>query len=112
MARHYENDKENPITRDYILCYLLLSNDPVKFLELFDAIYPASAKTIPKAYQEALILIDNIGKTDIKKYQIDKINENRFDNFCELVSKNRKAELEKHFCDTWWWYYYSRQMTK
>ena len=112
MARHYENNPNNRLTLDYILCYLLLSNDPAKFLELFSFCYPlTSSKVLPKAYQEALLFIANMGKADINNYPISPINETRFHKFNELANMNRNAELEKQFGDTWWWYSYRKIKT-
>jgi hypothetical protein len=109
MARHYDNDPQNRLTLDYLLCCLLLKNDPVKFLNLYSACYPPSPERIPQAYQEALLVMASMGKISIGNFPIDKINEIRFRSFNDLAGKGNDRELEKQFGDTWWYYSYKRK---
>ncbi len=109
MARYYDNNPQNRLALDYMSCCLLLKNDPVKFLKLYDACYPPSPERIPQAYQEVLLVMANMGKINISNFPIDKINEIRFRSFNDLVSKGNGKELEKQFGDTWWYYSYKKR---
>jgi hypothetical protein len=109
LVRHYDLNPENRMALDYLLCYLLLKNDLTRFLNLFQTCYPAETR-LPKAYQEALLALDNMGKTDIRNYPVDKINEVRFRSFNQTVRQGDEKKLEKQFGNTWW--YYSYRMSK
>ena len=112
LRLHYENYPQNTMVLDYLLCCLLLKNDPSRFLNLYNTFYQ-SPKEMPKVYQEALLLIVNMGGTvDIRNYPIDKININKFFRFIDLVEKRNDKELEKQFGDTWWYYSYQKMNPK
>ena len=110
MVFHYNNNPNNPLTLDYLLCYLLLKQDPEKFLNVFNACYQPSHKELPQAYQEALLYIADMGKIDIENYPISQVNMLRYQSFCYAVSKGNEADIKKKFSDTWW--YYSCKISK
>jgi len=109
IARHYDNHPQNRMALDYVLCCLLLKNDPERFLKVFNMYYMPSQGRLPQAYQEALLLIAATGKIDIRNYPIDKINEASFQKFNDLAGRGKKVELKKQFGNTWWWYYFRRE---
>jgi hypothetical protein len=111
LAYHYENNPQNHLTLDYLLCCLLLKNDLEKFMNVFVSFYPSSSK-IPMAYQEALLALASLDKIDIRNYQIDKNNEDRFRSFTNLVNKGNVKELKKQFSNTWWYYSYRASKKK
>jgi hypothetical protein len=106
LAYHYENNPENGMVIDYLLCCLLLKNELAKFLSVFSACYPAMPKKLPQTYQEAFLLLADMGKTDIRYFPIEEINKVRFRNFKALADRKNNAELKKQFADTWWYNYH------
>ena len=106
LAYHYENNPENGMVIDYLLCCLLLKNELAKFLSVFSACYPAMPKKLPQTYQEAFLLLADMGKTDIRYFPIEEINKARFRNFKALADRKNNAELKKQFADTWWYNYH------
>jgi hypothetical protein len=106
LAYHYENNPENRMVTDYLLCCLLLKNDLAKFLSVFSACYPDMPRKLPQAYQEAFLLLADRGKIDIRNFPVDPITEARFRNVKLLAERNNNAELKKQFGNTWWFYYY------
>ena len=112
LRLHYENYPQNTMALDYLLCCLLLKNDPSRFLSLYNTFYQ-SPKELPKVYQEALLLIVNMGGTiDIRQYPIANINIERFFRFIDLIEKRNDKEIEKQFGDTWWYYSYRKMNPK
>ena len=110
LMRYYRNNPHHRMLLDCLLCYSLLQNDVSNFLALFNIFYALSPKEIPQAYQEALLLIADMRKMDIRHYPIDEINEIRFRTFLDGMKKRDTAELKRQFGDTWW--YYSWQKMK
>ena len=107
LAWHYENNYQNRMILDYMLCCLLLKNDLKKFEKLFNSFYNPP-KILPKAYQEALTEMVDFKMTDIRNYPVDSNNEIRLRNFKKLFSTGNEKELEKQFGDTWWYYSYQK----
>ena len=106
LVQHYENNPQNTMIPDYLLCYMLLQNDIDKFLALFNILYNNTSTRIPQAYQEALLSAANMSKIDPRKYPIDRENEIRFREFIEYSSNGNKHILKERFGDTWWYYSY------
>ena len=106
LAYHYENNPENSMVIDYLLCSLLLKNELPKFLSVFQASHPYMPEKLPQTYQEAFLLLADMGKIDIRSFPIDQMTVVRFRNFKELAGRRDDAKLKKQFANTWWWYHY------
>ena len=106
LVQHYENNPQNTMIPDYLLCYMLLQNDIDRFLALFNILYYNLSIRIPQAYQEALLSAANMRKIDLRNYPIDREHEIRFREFIEYSSSGDKNILKKRFSDTWWYYAY------
>ena len=104
---YYENYPENTLLLDYLLCSLLLNNDITRFYSLFQSSYPTPDE-LPKAYQEALLLLANMGMIDIRNYPIDKVTSERFSLFINQIRRIEEKGFEKHFGDTWWYYFFRK----
>ena len=106
MAYHFDNNLDNEVIRDFLLCYLLLKKDLPKFLELFNFSFSRELK-IPQVYQEALLMIAHMGGADIRNYHVDAANVQRFSNLNDLANRGNREALKKHFGNTWWYYFIS-----
>jgi len=109
MAWHYDNYPDNRMMLDYLLCYLLLKNELEKFLNLFNTGYQPSSDELPRAYQEALLFIAGMGKTDIQDYPIPLTVMQRYQAFNSMATKGDEAGLKKKFGDTWWYYSWKKK---
>jgi hypothetical protein len=109
MAWHSDNNPENRMMLDYLLCYLLLKNDLEKFLNLFNICYQSSSNELPQAYQEALLFIAGMGKIDIRNYPISPTIMQRYQTFYSMATKGNEAGLKKKYSDTWWYYSWKKK---
>ena len=109
FAYHFENNPDNSMLLDYLLCCLLIKIDLPRFLSVFNDYYSDKPMKLPQTYQEALLLLADMGKVDVRNYPVEKIIEERYRSFKALAARNNHAELKKRFVNTWWWYFYSHQ---
>ena len=109
IARHYDNDPQNVLTRDYMLCYLLLKNDFQRFMNVFMYIYEHNMynERLPQAYQEAILLVANMGRIELQNFPIEQINITRFEQFKQLAEIGNRTQLKRRFSDTLWYYIYN-----
>lgn len=98
-------------SRDYWLCALLLDKDLQAFAQELPKYYEvADSLILPKAYAEALVLV-NRQQTDTLLHCA---NPNVLENYLDFKDKERKISpsaarrnlLYKEYGNTYWWYYF------
>lgn len=94
---------------DYLMCAALAQKDAKLFFQIFNVIAPQIYKpgeSIPRLYQEALLLIASRDPNILKYYKIDTSVWERFNDFTELMSKGKTAQAKRKYAESYWAYVY------
>lgn len=94
---------------DYLMCAALAQKDAKLFFQIFNVIAPQIYKpgeSIPRLYQEALLLIASRDPNILKYYKIDTSVWERFNDFTELMSKGKTAPAKRKYAESYWAYVY------
>lgn len=94
---------------DYLMCAALAQKDAKLFFQIFNVIAPRIYKpgeSIPRLYQEALLLIASRDPNILKYYKIDTSVWERFNDFTELMSKGKTAQAKRKYAESYWAYVY------
>lgn len=112
LQRLCEEEKGNHNVLDYYLCALLLERQLSAFVKAMEQFYDFNeTTTLPKHYQEALLLHQIKEREHPDTILIDIDTRNRYTAFDSLQNQYSKA-IEKtnytrrKFGDTYWWYYW------
>ena len=100
-------DSASHEAKEYYLCALLLEKELDTFLQALPLHYRETDKSLPRHYQEALLLKDAVGGT----MMTDSIIRSRFGEFMALRDQYpdpvvQNNYIRRQFGDTYWWYYY------
>jgi hypothetical protein len=94
---------------DLLLCALLADEEGDKFKKIFSYIapyqYPAG-KTIPRLYEEALILISMVDPHILDNYVISEDTVKRFSEYVALMNARQGNQALRKYADTYWAYSY------
>ena len=99
---------ENRMALDYLMAWCLLRKDLDRFVECISMV---EAPSMPKAYQEALLLRWVLTHNDFNGLPayISPVHAQRISRFIQDVQSGKKeTELQKSYGDTYWFYYYFR----
>lgn len=101
------HDPGNKMAFEYLMSYLLLSNQVVRFVEHLDWINRYSYTSFPPAYEEALYIYKlKVGEEEFSKtgFAISPETERRFARYYQLVQNKQMKSLQKEFGHTYWFY--------
>ncbi len=121
MLQILKEDKYNKMAFEYLMSYYLLRNELGNFEYFLTYKDSIGYKTLPKTYQEALLLVYLSKNTPQEeyKYTITRETRYRFSQFnktlieYKLDANMARKDLHKYFGDTYWYYirYRSPQTT-
>lgn len=114
---HAEQNPENLIAVDYLLCYLLLDKELKAFREGFDQYYRKLNRSVPKVYAEALLvqlLASGASEQEAMSYSIDPETVKRFAAYTRIFDQTSGDinALKKQFGQTYWFYYHFASIQK
>nr|WP_321353582.1 DUF6057 family protein [uncultured Draconibacterium sp.] len=105
-----EQNPQNKIALDYLLCYHLLNKDLEAFNTAYDRFALPYFNSVPKVYSEALLIIlfrENASEETLQQY---KIQQSQIRDFTKYTSRfeaaNGKGEALKESFGTSYWFYY------
>lgn len=108
MGRIIDAGRGKGLVLDYILCGLLLNKDLEKFCQIFTGYYfVQEGEKIPKAYEEALLVAEALGRNAVtaRNYSIRPETREAFQSYNTLYKNYRKnAKQMGKFRNTWWYY--------
>ncbi len=99
---------ENRMALDYLMAWCLLRKDLDRFVQCIPLI---DAPSMPKAYQEALLLRWVLTHSDFEGLPsyISPVHARRISSFISDFQANKSSEyMQKNYGDTYWFYYYFR----
>lgn len=118
IARMVDRYPENQKMVDYLLCGLLVSKDMDKFYQIFRRLarttYLSSLQTLPRYYEEALILIATQHPEVLRYYPVSRQKLEEFNSFHALLKGGvmNQGMLEVNYRDSFWFYYYCIEQRK
>jgi hypothetical protein len=111
-----DNNPDNRMAIDYLLCYHLLSKDIHSFVADFEKYYkPGRTPLLPKVYQEGLLISIVTGERrheDFKNFRFTPEIVSRMAEYTRLYTGNngKGTTLQKEFGKTYWFYYHFATM--
>ena len=111
LQRICEDETASSYALDYYLCALLLERQLTTFKQALETFYDED-KSLPRHYQEALILLQDKEGKDSNSTQIkDSLIINKYDDFKALQQSYKEEQLKNNytrrkFGDTYWWYFW------
>lgn len=93
---------------DYLLCCTLADKDFNDFLQALEVIAPSLYPdgTIPRLYQEAVLLWAHQKPELLEMYNIDAEVTTRYNDFVSLISGGKGTQALRKYADTYWAYVY------
>lgn len=101
-----EDDSTNTERMNYMLYSLLLEKEITKFgyaLKIFENKLP---EHLPKAYDEAFVLLKTMDPKINLKYQLSEMSIKEWLDFLDLKEKNQQQDLIRKYRNTYWYYYF------
>ena len=101
-----EDDSTNTERMNYMLYSLLLEKEITKFgyaLKIFENKLP---EHLPKAYNEAFVLLKTMDPKINLKYQLSEMSIKEWLDFLDLKEKNQQQEVTRKYRNTYWYYYF------
>lgn len=102
-----EQDSTNRMAFEYLMGYLLLSNDVVRFADNLKFIRNFSFPALPPVYEEALYIY-KLGVGDeafaLTGFTISEQTEKRFRQYYNLYANKDMQRLQAEFGNTYWYY--------
>jgi hypothetical protein len=92
---------------EYLMSYLLLSNNVTRFVSNLHRIQEFSYPTMPAAYEEALLIYRlKVGEEEFSKtgFTISQETENRFARYFQLTESKQTKVLQQEFGHSYWFY--------
>lgn len=102
-----EQDSTNRMAFEYLMGYLLLSNDVVRFADNLKFIRNFSYDKMPPLYEEALYIYKlGVGEEIFAQtgFPISKQTEKRFKQYYSLYTHKDMQKLKAEFGNTYWYY--------
>jgi len=110
----FNNNPKNRMAFEYLITYCLLKGDLQKFITILPLIENFNFSSIPKHYQEAIILwqyINNYPKLELGPYNLDPKIKFSFEKYLETINiysndaLKMNSILKQYFSNTYWYYY-------
>ena len=101
------HDPKNKMAFEYLMSYLLLSNNVTRFVSNLHRIQEFSYPTMPAAYEEALLIYRlKVGEEEFSKtgFTISQETENRFARYYQLTESKQTKVLQQEFGHSYWFY--------
>lgn len=95
-------NRNNKMAYDYLMCYLLLSNNAQKLIEHLPE-YKRFYNQMPTVLQEALIVCQ-LGGVNAKKLSATSATIVRFERYCKLAQQENSEVLYREFKNSYWFY--------
>jgi hypothetical protein len=111
-----DNNPDNRMAVDYLLCYHLFSKDVHSFVADFEKYYKSGrTPLLPKVYQEGLLISIVTGERrheDFKNFRFTPEIVKRMAEYTKLYNENNGngAALQKEYGTTYWFYYHFATM--
>lgn len=108
LERIYNNNPKNIMAYEYLMASYMLNGELYAFVKEVNRLRDLGYKTIPRHYQEALVLYFTSTKRDlppIYKNEVDKFK--KYQSILNKYNKNQKLaynELHQYFGNTYWFY--------
>lgn len=102
-----EQDSTNQMAFEYLMGYLLLSNDVMRFADNLKFIRHFSYQKMPPVYEEALYIYKlGVGDEAFAKagFSISDQTGNRFRQYYNLYKNKEMRKLQAEFGNTYWYY--------
>lgn len=102
-----EQDSSNQMAFEYLMSYLLLSNQLIRFAENLPKIQAFSYPQMPRLYEEALYVYKvGVSEEAFRQtgFRISPDTEKRFQAYYTLHQTGKTQQLEEQFGDTYWFY--------
>jgi hypothetical protein len=101
------HDPKNKMAFEYLMSYLLLSNNVTRFVSNLHRIQEFAYPTMPAAYEEALLIYRlKVGEEEFAKtgFTISQETENRFARYFQLTESKQTKVLQQEFGHSYWFY--------
>lgn len=101
------HDPKNQMAFEYLMSYLLLSNNVIRFVDNLPRIKEFDYKTLPAIYEEALLVYKlRVGEEKFAQagYTVSAETEARFARYYQLMENQQVRVLQKEFGKTFWFY--------
>jgi len=112
-----EQNPQNRIALDYLLCYHLLNKDLVSFKNAYDRFAKPQFGIAPKVYGEALLILlfrEKASEEIIQEYKIQPVQVHDFLNYTSRFEevKGDLTQLTKDYGKSYWFYYHFATITE
>ena len=112
-----EQNPQNRVALDYLLCYHLLNKDLQSFKSAYDRFAKPQLNTVPKVYGEALLILlfrEKASEETIAEYKIQASQIHDFINYTSSFeeAKGNLDQLQNRFAKTYWFYFHFATMTE
>jgi len=112
-----EQNPQNRIALDYLLCYHLLNKDLSSFKTAYDRFAKPQLKIAPKVYGEALLILlfrEKASEETIREYKIQLPQIQDFSNYTSRFEevKGDLNQLQKDYGKSYWFYYHFATITE
>lgn len=101
------HDPKNRMAFEYLMSYLLLSNNVIRFVDNLHRIHHFDYPSLPTAYEEALLVYKlRVGEDKFKEsgYSVSAETEARFTRYYQLMENQQVPILQKEFGNSFWFY--------
>lgn len=101
------HDSRNKMAFEYLMSYLLLSNNVTRFVDNLHRIKNFDYPSLPVAYEEALLVYKlKVGEEKFLQsgYKVSAETEARFARYYQLMESQQMNILQKEFGNTFWFY--------
>ncbi|MDX8338052.1 DUF6057 family protein [Draconibacterium sp. IB214405] len=110
-----EQNSQNKIALDYLLCYHLLNKDMEAFKTAYDRFALPQFSSVPKVYSEALLIIlfrENAAEETLQQYKIQPAQIRDFSNYTSRFEAvgGKGEDLKDSFGTSYWFYYHFATM--
>lgn len=110
-----QQNPQNNMALDYLLCYYLLNKDLSSFKKAYDCYLKPQNKPVAKVYAEALLidfLRNKVPTTTIRDYRIPKKTVTDFAAYTKIFQKDETNldVLKSNFGTSYWFYYHFATM--
>ena len=104
-----DRNRDNRKYADLLLCSLLADEEGEQFKQIFRYVaeiqYP-TGDTIPRLYEEALILIAMVEPDVLAGYKISEDTRRRFADYITMMNAGKGTQALRKHADTYWAYSY------
>ena len=102
-----KHDPKNKMAFEYLMSYLLLSNNVTLFVDNLHRFKEFSYSSMPSSYEEALLIYRlKVGEEEFARtgFTISQETENRFARYLQLTENKQLKTLQQEFGRSYWFY--------